>query len=50
MGKVKKVVFLFERENRRKLIVEKEEHQKDQGAGERGKGERKVGWRRQQRE
>lgn len=50
MGKGKKVLLLFERENRRMLIVGKEEHQKNQGAGERGKGERKVRWRRQQRE
>lgn len=50
MVKGKKALFLFKREKRRILIVEKKEPQKHQGVGERGKGEKKMGQRRQQRE
>lgn len=41
MVKGKKVLFLFEREKRGMLIVEKKEPQKHQGVGERGKENRK---------
>lgn len=39
--KGKKVLFLFEREKRRMLLVEKKEPQKHQGVGERGKEKRR---------
>lgn len=42
MGKGKEVLFIFAREARSMLKTEKEECQKDQAVGERGKGEEKM--------